>query len=250
MVFNIAMEYWLVLGLFSLYLYDLTRFVGFNDILFTQGFKKVFSVQLGSQQTACAKKYLYFARPLQPHQLIFQLKWQLQPRQISADTLLQLTEFDHRLKILKTLQPWILINGLLTLVLFPICLLFLHNIFVLAVLVILIYSLNLSLFLAVFRKRKVLQLNSKQSLNFILDALFCPPFALNLLKKLSLQLSPSLDALSFAQLYLNPMQLCHIQQTILEDIDELIQQADDPASEYFQQLLSMQQQLNNLKELI
>ena len=74
---NIAFEYWVILGLVGLYLYDSAKLIGYNQVFLYTGLRSKFSIHVPSKNMNMLKKYLFFTHPFHSSHLLFILQWNL-----------------------------------------------------------------------------------------------------------------------------------------------------------------------------
>ncbi|MFK4050637.1 hypothetical protein [Acinetobacter venetianus] len=117
--------------------------------------------------------------------------------------------------------------SLLTLVLLPLLLLLKLSYLPLAITIITIYILNISSLLFVILKRKSLQLSWTKIFQFSLDILLCPPFALNLLRKIGLNYHIQMEGIALAEKLLNSSDYQVLLEQIILDINHLKTSTND-----------------------
>lgn len=196
----IAFEYLIILGLVGFYLYDSAKLCFYNEFFILKGFSAKFKLQLQNNRLSILKKFLMIPSPFSPQYLCFIVRWQLTQTDQHNEVIQQ--EINHILhiqKILKPLQALIFLNALLMLILFPMALLSQWNYLYMAILIVLIYSINIISIGCVFLQRKNLCLSNLKFSHLVVDALLCPPFALNMLQKISLASDFKTDGIILAQ---------------------------------------------------
>ena len=241
-----ATEHLLAIGIVGFYLYDSAKLCFYNELYIEKGFRQKFHFQTLSNQFSLSKKFLMLPNPLCPQYLCFKTRWQiktlaLEPAELEHDV----TNIKQISRILQPLQYNIFFNALLTLVLLPMALLLNLGYLLLAILIISIYTLNLFNICWIFFQRKSLTLSKSKMLHLIGDALFCPPFALNLLQKISLYSEFKSDAISLSQQLLPPVRFQQLLEQIIDDL-ELLKNAAEIHSEQFQLFELKQNELNHL----
>jgi hypothetical protein len=188
-------------------------------------------------------KYLVIPNLFLSHQLIFKCAWKI--KNISSPTHL---DSEDNIKIIsKTLQPLQFLNILLfwlTIGILPILIIFKFGYIALTITLSLIYLLNLVSIIFVIIKRKVLQLSWSKVMQLLLDILLCPPFALNLLRKISLNYNIETEGTVLAAQILNTKNYQNLLNEIVHDIQTLKTASND---KNVIQLELREQQLLSLK---
>jgi hypothetical protein len=188
-------------------------------------------------------KYLVIPNLFLSHQLIFKCAWKI--KNISSPTHL---DSEGNIKIIsKTLQPLQFLNILLfwlTIGILPILIIFKFGYIALTITLSLIYLLNLVSIIFVIIKRKVLQLSWSKVMQLLLDILLCPPFALNLLRKISLNYNIETEGTVLAAQILNTKNYQNLLNEIVHDIQTLKTASND---KNVIQLELREQQLLSLK---
>lgn len=243
---NIPFEYWLCFGLVGLYLYDSAKLIAYNQLFLTSGWRSSFRMVLPHKNDHFLKKYLCFTRPLHSTSLVFLCQWNLQ----NPSTPLNTTVLEQDIQNIQTMQSHLkklsLSSGLvwlLTLVVFPILLINQQHPLYLLLLFATIYLLNIFHVLWLYLYRDRLKISKMQCLYYLIDALFCPPFALNLLKKVSLSYNIKSDAILLATELLSQDAFIDFAEQLIDDIEQLKMSENDAQSPYFMQLQQLQQQL-------
>lgn len=234
---HLPLEILIIIGLYGFYLYDSARLYFFNEFNVTKGIRSSFKFQHITKSFSFLSKYLFIPNMFFSYQLIFRCAWKIK-QSIPSD---QSTDVDSILLISKTLRPLQSTNiliSLLTLVLLPLLLLLKLSYLPLAITIITIYILNISSLLFVILKRKSLQLSWAKIFQFFLDILLCPPFALNLLRKIGLNYHVQMEGIALAEKLLNPSDYQVLLEQIVLDINHLKTSTNDENLTY---LLSKEQ---------
>lgn len=183
----ISTEVLFILGIVGFYLYDLAVLSFFNEFFMIQGFNtKKIKVYFASDGLNFSKKYLIFSHLLS-YKLVFHSKWSVnQPIKCSTYQRIELIKLLYILKNLRVVQYLNLVSFIMMLIVLPLTLILKINYSIIAVVLIVIYLLNFSVLTYLCLKRKVLHLSSKQLFHFAIDVFLCPPQALNIVKKITL----------------------------------------------------------------
>ncbi|MCE1270358.1 MAG: hypothetical protein LWW88_02115 [Acinetobacter sp.] len=233
----------IVIGIVGFYIYDSAHLYFYNEFNITKGIRPIFNFQHISKMLNFFNKYLVIPNLFLSHQLIFKCAWKI--KNISSPTHL---DSEGNIKIIsKTLQPLQFLNILLfwlTIGILPILIIFKFGYIALTITLSLIYLLNLVSIIFVIIKRKVLQLSWSKVMQLLLDILLCPPFALNLLRKISLNYNIETEGTVLAAQILNTKNYQNLLNEIVHDIQTLKTASND---KNVIQLELREQQLLSLK---
>ncbi|KKW75972.1 hypothetical protein AAV96_15335 [Acinetobacter sp. AG1] len=233
----------IVIGIVGFYIYDSAQLYFYNEFNITKGIRPIFNFQHISKTLNCFNKYLVIPNLFLSHQLIFKCAWKI--KNISSPTHL---DSEDNIKIIsKTLRPLQFLNILLfwlTIGILPILIIFKFGYIALTITVSLIYLLNVFSIIFVITKRKVLQLSWSKVMQLLLDILLCPPFALNLLRKISLNYNIETEGTVLAAQILNTDNYQNLLNEIVHDIQTLKTASND---KNVIQLELREQQLLSLK---
>lgn len=216
----IPIDYLFIMSLVGLYLYDSAILCFYNNIFICKGIRKHFKYQCISLNFSFGKKFVLMPSLIFPYQLLFKGHWQLHNRSI--------TNLDQDLlnikKITQLLKPLQFINIILfiaTILLLPVFIILEFSYLLLALLIFGIYLLNLLNFTYIVLKRKSLHLSKRHLFQFLLDVLFCPPFSLNILRKISLNYAIHTDSIILNQHLLQRPQYIQFLDKISQNIEVL-----------------------------
>ncbi|OEY96627.1 hypothetical protein BJD20_00985 [Acinetobacter proteolyticus] len=217
---SLSFDILIILGIVGFYIYDSAHLYFYNEFNLQKGLGSTFKSQLISRQLNVFRKYLFIPNLLLSHQLLFKCAWKIK----DPEPVVHTHDIVHLKNISQTLKPLQWINifiFVLTLAVLPFLILFKAGYLAVAIILVIIYSLNLISILFVIVKRKKLQLSWLKIMQLLLDALLCPPFALNLLRKISLNYHAKTDGILLAAQILNPQQYQQLLDEILLDIQAL-----------------------------
>lgn len=183
---DLSLESLLVLGIVGFYIYDSTYLYFYNEFIIKKGFKHSFKAQFISKKLNFLNKYLVIFEFFLPYQLVFKCAWKLNDLNNKVTSHEDIKNIQLITTTLKPLQFINIILFILILILLPIIFLLKLNYVILAITISTIYLLNLINIFYVISKRKKLQLSWVKVSQLALDTFLCPPFSLNLLRKISL----------------------------------------------------------------
>lgn len=234
----------MVLGLVGFYLYDSAQLYFYNEFSLYKGVSNTFQSATVSANLNIFSKYLVIPNSFLSYRLMFKCAWKIQDIQSSA-LVREIEEITCITKILKPLQYINMLLFILTLVLLPLVIALKLGYLLLAIILVAIYFLNLISITMVIFKRKPLKLSRTKILHLFLDSLLCPPFALNLLRKISLNYQIHSEGTLLAQALLSTEHYQNLIATLLKDLDMLKIDADPKR---LNQLSLRQQQLSLAKD--
>lgn len=231
---------WLLLGgVVALYLYDSALLLYHNELVLVsrRGGCRV----SGGSAFELGGRRVFLPHPFSPHQPLFRLSWPA--RGVFEGDALPNRSLRVRVA-LTVLTPWML----LLLVLFVsglFCLLFISNdAMALLAWVVAIYGVIVVTLLHVYRYRKALNLSRRAVAAIALDAMLCAPFALNIVRKISLRQHADVD-LRAAAMRLPPAALGDLSRILRERI-QVSRGFMEPDSAVSQALAAY---LNHIEEL-
>ncbi|QER38380.1 hypothetical protein F2A31_01110 [Acinetobacter suaedae] len=240
---SLSFDILLIIGIAGFYIYDSAHLYFYNEFNIQKGLGSAFKSQLISRQLNIFHKYLFIPNLLFSHQLLFKCAWKIK----DPDPTIHPHDIIHLKNISQSLKPlqWVNIFAfVLTLAILPFFIAFKAGYLALAIILVIIYSLNLLSILFVIVNRKKLQLSWLKIMQLLLDALLCPPFALNLLRKISLNYHTKTDGILLAAQILDPQQYQLLIDSILLDIQTLKMASHE---KNLAQLELREQQLRQLK---
>lgn len=210
----------LCLGIIAFYIGDSLRLLFRNEVIFSESGGR-WRFHFADDRWVVFGKCLYLPNPLTPARAIFRASWSA-GAEIGGElpaVLLPMTS----LMLVRGLIVALL--GLLVVVL-PTALVRLRSSWQLCVLAA-SYLLIVSLLGLLWRRRDILSLTAKRWRQLALDALICPPFAINTFRKLTFDAPMSLNAVDVARELLDAQSLLLFLRTLIDRIDIQLQWLDD-----------------------
>jgi hypothetical protein len=171
-------ELWLPLGAIAFQLYDATQALWQNEVLFEHAGSR-WCLHADSPVRRWGRR-LVLPNPFTPHRPLFRVAWSIDDRRTAEDV--DLTPLLGALRALGLICQALM---LMLLALWPLCWILGAGLTVL-VLFAAYYLLVIGALVIVFRRRAVLQLTSRAFWGLAFDVLACAPFAVNLVRRLSL----------------------------------------------------------------
>lgn len=202
-----SFEVLLVLGVVALYLQDLLSLLHYDELVLVHAGRRWRASTGGSQW---AGRYLHVSNPLAPGRALFRASWLACPP--DGDT--ASTSLPH---FLDALQPFRIVARLMwleLLVALPLLLwVFPHPLAVLALFAV-IYASAACLALQLWRYRRVLELANRDLALLAFEVLACPPYAINVVRRLGLRRGLPDDTLAFAARILDARELSRLRAAI------------------------------------
>jgi hypothetical protein len=184
-VIPISIEAQLMALVAFFYVYDAAQLLYANEGVISPAGKKWLAAS-AHKGWALRGRSLFLPNLLTPHRPIYRLLWN--SSRIDAASAMD-WEAEKRLY-----RPWIPVvygMGVALFGLLPAALFYFRSDIVLLACAVLIYLHSLLAGVALFTGRKRLQLSNRKAWSLFVECLLCPPFAINLIRKLSLQRAPA-----------------------------------------------------------
>jgi hypothetical protein len=219
----------LTLGIVGFYLFDSTMLLYVNELVFVEKNEKWVFGRPGSGWEMLGKN-LYVPNPLTPDYPLFRTCWVLSsaPNEHQEDVEI-LRQFINEIKPLRymTLSLFVLLLIGLPIVLFG----FGTGLALLLLLGVIYCTISVMLAL-IYRKRERLGLPVKTFAKLAFDSLACAPFALNLVRKITLRRSLLGDPICFAHQVLDAGAFAQLVQALCDRVDEEIEFEDEASPRY------------------
>jgi hypothetical protein len=199
-----SFEVWLPVGAIGLYLFDSILWLYSNELIFQhRGGQWICA---GIPAFLVAGRRFYFPNPLTPGTPQFRVRWSESDPRSEQESAAQLEEFFRALVPIRYL-----VNALLgILLILPVELLLFGTGAELLVLMAVFYLVIVATLICIFRRRRELRLTIRAFAALCFDSLACSPFALNLVRKLSLRRSLAGNPIAFAARSFEPVALARL----------------------------------------
>lgn len=222
-----GVELWLPVGAIGFYLYDSIQLLWQNELLCIRAGKR-WRIQAESSLRISARR-LVLPHPLLPHRPQFRAAWSVADERAAA-----LPDLNGLLSALKPIGILCQMLLWLLLSLAPMCWILGAGVIVLAQFA-LYYLLIIAALVLVFRQRSPLALSTRAFWSLAFDVLVCAPFAVNLLRKLSLRRDLG-DPVAFAAREFDASTRAELAQLIHRRLEE--EQAGEAPSPQRQQQIA------------
>ena len=178
----------------GLYLYDSALLLHINEGVVTPRRGGGWRVRFGSRQVSFRGKELYMPSPFLPHRPGFRLLWDLPARSMEARSVWQ-----ARRDLFKPLVPLVWAMALALFVLLPLGLFSVLGDWILLVALITLYLGIAVALLWLATRRRQLGLSPRQLGILVFELLACPPFAVNVIRRVSVEMPLEADLMSVAR---------------------------------------------------
>lgn len=203
----------------ALYLYDSFLLLASNEAVLTRGWRGRWFAGFGALRWRLGSREPYLPNPFTPHRVQVRLAWRfdgIEPPASNAPAPLIPTELAH-------FAPFVCAAGLALFVLLPLGLFAnLGSAFTLAAIVVL-YTINIIALVRLWALREGLKLSNRQYSQMAFECFVCPPFAVNLVRRLCAKLQHDEDFVSAAARLLQPADLAEAHAQCLLRVDEQIE---------------------------
>lgn len=222
---SLSFEALLVLGIAGFYLYDSMMLLRYDEVVFSESFGRWTSL-CPNNNLRVRNKTLFLPNPLTPFKPTFRVAWSPNDPPLAEGSTREL------LKIVGLTRPL----GFVVMVLLAEMLLVLPaviftrgtGLLFLGTLAVVYLTILLALGL-VYASRAGLALSSKQFASLAFDSLACPPFAINLLRKITLTKAAGLNPVAYAHQHFTKECFAELAAKIKERLTEAMDYEEDAA---------------------
>lgn len=212
-----------LLGLaFALYLYDSAVLLYANEGVLVRSLTAKWRVQFAFDNTNVAGRSIYLPNPFTPYQPVFKLAWNFDGA-IAASK----ADWESHAGRFTTLSIIVIVAGVSLFVLLPLGLFFKYRYLLLILALVLLYSSLAAIGVWLYLNRTALQLSRRELGFFIFECLACPPFALNIVRKLGLRVPVREDLIGAVRRLVAPAHWPACRGRLIERLDEQISGEDE-----------------------
>lgn len=183
----------LVVAMIGLYLYDSAQLLYSNEGVLAATLGGRWSLHFGAEHYTLHGKQPFLPNPLLPHRPVFLMQWK---QQVAAAAVPHRHWTPPPFGPYKLLAPLIWLMALALFGMIPAGLFSRFGNTAIAAGLLLFYASALLALVCVWFKRRTLQLSARQVGALAFESLTCPPFALNLIRHISLSARPAEDLVS------------------------------------------------------
>ena len=221
-------EVLLVAAMFGLYLYDSVQLLHSNEGVLAATLWGRWSLHFGAEHYTLRGKEPFLPNPLLPHRPIFSLRWKQQipagkPAAKGSSQRWTPPPFGPY----KVLAPLIWLMAMALFGLIPAGLFTRYGNVLIAAGILAFYAAAMLAFVFIWFKRSVLQLTSRQVAALAFESLTCPPFALNLIRHISLKKRPTEDLITTSRHLLRQDDWTYTLPAVIKRIDNAISYEDE-----------------------
>ena len=217
---GLSAEALLVLLALALYLFDASLFFARDEAALLLGSGGRWHGGFGLDRWRLSGREPYLPNPFMPHRPLFRLRWRFvgspgAPAGTSVRPVAVPAE-------LQRLAPHVLVSGACLFILLPVALFYPLGLAATCAVVGLLYANNIVALARLYRHRSAFGLSGAQVGSLAFECLACPPFAVNLVRRLCARLAVDEDFIAAATRLLRPEALAHVHAECLRRIDEQI----------------------------
>ena len=238
-----SFEVLLVIGVVGFYLFDSAMLLYANEFILIETNRRWDFAYPGSGWQIM-KKSLYLPNPLRPDSAAFRVFWLSNERNEQQDDEQALSQFTQAYRSLRYMLMSLFV---LLLVMIPLVLFWFGSGAELLLVFALIYVNIIIMLVQIFRSREALEVPRRFFLSLAFEALACAPFALNLLRKISLHRSLSGDPLRFAARVFEKDTYHQLIDAVCNKVDEQLE-IEDTQRESYSELQTYRDQLAGMKQ--
>jgi len=223
---RISAEALVILVALVFYLYDSLMLLAVNEAVLELGLDGFWNPAFGSNRWKIGGKEPYVPNPFLPHLQTYRLKWRMSVsdgEQLTSEPL-------HPPPELVRLVPFVYLSGICMFMLVPIGLFINVGAYFLPSAIALMYLNNLAALVVLWRIRTAVSLPSAEFYSVAFECVACPPFAVNLIRKLSRRIVCGEDFMSASKRLLQDEQLTRVNSDCLLRVDEQIDFAPEDSA--------------------
>jgi hypothetical protein len=214
----------LMLVALGLYLYDSALLLHINEAVITPR-RGGWRLRFGSSHLGFRGKELYLPSPFLPHRPGFLLLWPLRPGSTDAPGI-----WESRRKLFRPVAPLVWAMACALFVLLPLGLFSVVGDWILLVALALLYAAIAGVLLWLAMKRRELGLSASRLGSLAFELVACPPFAVNVVRRVSVEMPLDADLALAARQLQRPEEWDATRGELVARLDEQID-AEDEGSE-------------------
>lgn len=213
----------LLMALFAvLYFYDSVMLLHGNEAVLSRRGPGRWSAGFGSSTTTLKGKEVYFPNPFLPTQPLVRLRWRYEGSPAGPAQL-----WDARLNRFSGLSGFVWILAFLIFVMLPVALFGRQGERLIVLAFGMIYATTALMVLFLWFRRRQFEYTVREFSAIAIDLLICPPFALNIIRRLALRTPISEDFVLAAKRLLSSEQWESTCQKLLSRLDDEIAMEDE-----------------------
>lgn len=206
----------LAIAIVGFYFYDSVALIKYDQYILTHSIKGGY-VSFPSRRFQLSGKFLYLYNLLTPFDLGIYFNWPSTEQRLNKKELKVYKDFIHRLLPLRVLATILLVMMVASVF----SLLFLNGTNLFIFLFISVYSICLAIAIFILVNKNVLNLSNKECVSLVVDAIACPPFAINVARKIFMRQEITKTPLKFVNQILKKEKFEDFREKLLMKIDEV-----------------------------
>ena len=213
-----------------LYLYDSTVLLSANEAVFICVVRgpDAWRVSTGSRGFLVGGRTVCLLNPLMPYAPCVRLRWDLCA---AADPTQSNNTWSAELVKLRVAAPWVLLAAFALFILLPLGLFTPLGLYATLAAVALLYGSILVALLLLRRTDPLRSMSTVKFIGLIFECLACPPFGVNLIRRVALMSKVNESVLSAGQRLLTPPEWLRLRAHCVAVLDEELQACEDNAPE-------------------
>jgi hypothetical protein len=221
----ISFELLLPIGALGFYLFDSAALLYGNEFIFTLQSNR-WAWSAGSEIILRGRR-LYLPNPFTPQRLCFRTAWSEGALEELTSDIENIVTLQRAVRPLAVLDQWLLI---LILLVMPVVIALLGTGVALLAVFAACYLTVLVMIGVACRRRAQLGLSPRQLLSLSFDSALCPPFAINLVRKIGLRQRLVRDPVAFARANCSPIAFAALLSAICKRLDLDLSELDPTAA--------------------
>jgi hypothetical protein len=219
------LEVLLPLGACGLYLFDSVMLFYSNELLFLQARGGRWRFSAGSSRFILFGRAVCMPNPLMPNRPQFRVRWSDRDPRADREDLAEVERFTSALRPVQ----YLVLTLLLLLLALPVELIWFGTGVELLALFAAFYGVILVTLGCIYARRDDLRVSGKAFAMLCVDSLACAPFAINLVRKLSMRRSLAGNPIGFARNAFNPETFAELVRAVCGRVDDEQQREDKVA---------------------
>ena len=218
-----SFEAWLVIGIFGFYLFDSVKLLHHNQLIICRAYGG-WRIICPDSRWQLLRKIPYAFNPFLPNIPIFCGTWSIAPQASNIDVTPALDEF---VDSAYPLNYFVIILLAMMCIFMPLALFFFGAGTVFLTITLSTYAIILIMLAVLYTKQSELGLSFKNYFSIAFDCIACPPFAINLLRKITWQYKLNFSPLEFAINKFSKSDFTKLVQVLISRLDEQLLCEDD-----------------------
>jgi hypothetical protein len=220
---NFSTETLLIIGIIGFYLYDSAILAFSNELIFNESYGR-WTVTFPKARWRLMGKLLFIPNPFTPDDMIYRASWSTNEKPLQMEDGALICKLK---KSLLYLRIAVIILLVMLVIVFPVVMIKYGTGIELLEVIVLIYLTIISMLAYTFIKKEDLCLNKKAFFSLALDSLACPPFAINILRKISLRTPLCINSIEFAKQTLHPEVFKSFIESLANKVSEELECEDE-----------------------